>query len=144
MTTLRDAIRSPTTRHLLPAVALAAVVEIGLRVVGLPRLSRLLGVHLQLDDGPSAGTGRAELRPGDAARCRAARRVVQAWPWGGEGKCLRLALITGALLRASRPELHIGVARLGPDVVAHAWLGVDGVVLDPTARNYTPLTSRMR
>lgn len=137
------AARSPTVRWLLPAVLVSVFVELALRTMTLPRLSSMLGVPLQL--GPdtrkelprSAPVGRLDTR--DVARYRAARRVLRMWPGANNGVCLRLALVAGCLLRRRRPTLHLGVAHVDGHTVAHAWLTVDGVVLDPTAQQYTPL-----
>lgn len=134
---------SPTVRWLLPAALVAAFVELALRTMTLPRLARMLGVQLQL--GPDTGNGLPRsasaraLDVRDAARYRAARRVLGIWPWVGDGVCLRLALVAGCLLRSRRPTLHLGVAHVDGHTVAHAWLTIDGVVLDPTAQQYTPL-----
>ncbi len=135
------AVRSPTVRWLLPAVVVSAFVELALRTMTLPRLSRLLGVQLQL--GPDTGTEPPQsawcLDARDAARYRAAHRVLRLWPGASNGVCLRLALVAGCLLRRRRPNLHLGVAHVDGHTVAHAWLTIDGVVLDPAAQQYTPL-----
>lgn len=135
------AVRSPTVRWLLPAVVVSAFVELALRTVTLPRLSSLLGVQLQL--GPDTAT--VPPQPAwwpdtrDAARYRAAHRVLRMRPGANKGVCLRLALVAGYLLRRHRPTLHLGVAHVDGHTVAHAWLTIDGVVLDPTAQQYTPM-----
>ncbi|MGH3694105.1 MAG: lasso peptide biosynthesis B2 protein [Pseudonocardiaceae bacterium] len=144
MNEILRAARSPTVRWLLPAALVCAVVELALRsTMTLPRLSSLLGIALQL--GPDT---RTELPPSapalslgarDAARFRAACRVLRIWPGTSTGGCLRRALVAGCLLRRRRPELHLGVAHIDGRTVAHAWLTIDGVVLDPTAQQYTPL-----
>lgn len=135
----------------LPAVAAAAsvavVVEIGLRVTTLPRLASFLGTPLDLEestheaasvpDGPAA-----EILPAASKRrVRATRRVLRHWPFGDT--CLRQALISGSLLRRHRPKLQVGVAKTGDEVRAHAWLVIQGAVLDPlrSASSYLSLTT---
>ena len=69
--------------------------------------------------------------------------TVAALQLPGVTTCLPRAIVLEGLLRASgRPaELRIGVASLPlvgrPDT--HAWVELDGVSLDETAKGYTPL-----
>ena len=146
MTRMSPAAAGRTARHVLHAIALAAFVEIAIRTVTLPRLGRVLGVNVELaeQEPPTTLSEPRRLDPDAAARYRTAQRVLRVWPWGHRGPCLRLALIGGSLLRARSPELHLGVARIQGRVVAHAWLTVDDVHLDPTADRYTPLLERTR
>lgn len=143
MSELLRAARSPTVRWLLPAVLVSVFVELALRTMTLPRLSSMLGVPLQL--GPDTrkelpGSASAwRLDPRDAARYQAASRVLRIRLGANNGVCLRLALVAGCLLRRRRPKLHLGVAHVDGHTVAHAWLTIDGIVLDPTAQQYTPL-----
>ena len=133
--------RADTARFLVPALLTAITVEIGVRFARLPVFARVLGIGIST--GPHAVEavhGSAPLHRSDVARYRAARHVLRIWPDSGETSCLRLALTAGFLLRHRRPLLRIGVARTDGSVVAHAWLIVDGVPLDPAARNYCPLT----
>ncbi|HET9254265.1 MAG TPA: lasso peptide biosynthesis B2 protein [Pseudonocardiaceae bacterium] len=137
-------VRSPTLRWSLPVVLVSGFVEIALRAMPLPRLSRLLGVALRLEpddphDEPAGPGSPAGLDARDAARYLATCRVLRRWPGARTGVCLRLALVAGCLLRHRRPGLHLGVAHVDGHTVAHAWLTIDGIVLDPTAYRYTPL-----
>lgn len=124
------------------ALGLACFTEVGLRTVGLPRLSRRLGTPLQSDDEitPAAVTIPTGLAPQDRRRVRAARRVMRHWPFGDT--CLRQALVSGALIRHRSPSLVVGVAKLDGKLRAHAWLEIDGGILDPlgAASSYTRLT----
>lgn len=143
MTDFLRAARSPTARWLLPAVLVCVFVELALRTMTLPRLSGMLGVQLRLGpdtrhEAPQSASTQG-LNARDATRYRAAHRVLQIWPGANTGGCLRLALVAGCLLRRRQPELHLGVAHVDGHTVAHAWLTIDGVVLDPTAQQYTPL-----
>lgn len=113
----------------IAAMGVAVIVEVGLRATTLPRLSRLLGAPLA--SGGDGATPRADVTelPGWAQRrLRATRRVLRRWPFGDT--CLRQALVGGQRLRRLRPRLHIGVARIDGEVRAHAWLVIDGRVVD--------------
>lgn len=137
-----DRLRSPLVRHLPAALCVALVVEVGLRTMSLPRLCSMVGVRLRLDPLTRSEQAPRRLDLRESARYRAACRVVDVWPWGGEGKCLRRALVVGYLMRPRSPELHLGVARLGGNTVGHAWIAVDGLVLDSAVERYTALTQR--
>ncbi|WP_158564002.1 lasso peptide biosynthesis B2 protein [Jiangella anatolica] len=113
------------------AVAITVVVELGLRVTTLPRLSAFIGVPLRLDDRPAV---LGAPSPGllDVRELRAlgiSERVVRRWPFGDT--CLRRALVSGHLLRRRKPALRVGVAKVDGRIQAHAWLEIDGVSLDP-------------
>jgi hypothetical protein len=133
---------------LLSVGATAVVVEVGLRVTTLPRLARLLGCPLALEErsweADPADAGPLAIRrlpAASARRVRATRRILRHWPFGDT--CLRQALISGAQLRRLHPTLHVGVAKSAGEVRAHAWLVIDGAVLDPlgAASSYLSLTS---
>ncbi|WP_232848125.1 lasso peptide biosynthesis B2 protein [Occultella kanbiaonis] len=125
------------------ALATALVTEIGLRTAGLPRLSQSLGTPLRtIDAGPVRHPHvRPTLDDRDRRKVRATRRVMRHWPFGDT--CLRQALVSGALLRRLGPELIVGVAKIDGEIRAHAWLEIDGAILDPlrAASSYTPLTA---
>ena len=132
---------SPTTRQLPPALLTGVGVEIGLRVLRLPTLVRLLGISLWTIPGQrERHASPADLGARDASRYRAACHVLRLWPHGGRNGCLRLALIAGFLLRHRKPTLHLGVAQVGRQTRAHAWISVDGMIFDPLADTYHPLT----
>ena len=143
------AVRVPRVRlvevpALLTALAVALVVEVGLRLTTLPRLARLLGAPLTVDglDVYADTSTPRFVMPGRAAlRLRASRRVLRHWPFGDT--CLRQALVGGALLRRYGPVLQLGVAKMDGDVRAHAWLVVGGTVVDPlrAVSSYQPLTA---
>jgi Transglutaminase-like superfamily len=112
-----------TTVH---AVAVLAVVELLIRWVSLPRLSRMLGVRVNLQPSPP---GAERMRMGELpARARRQLRctwkVADAWPFS-RGPCLRRALVGGHLIRDLRPAVRLGVAGTGDTLVAHAWLEID-------------------
>lgn len=132
--------RDPASRHLARVVATAVVIEVAVRIVALPRLAAAVGAPVDLR--PS-NSGNADpltvLGPADAARLRAARIVMRRWPFGARGPCLRQALVAGRLLRHRRPRIALGAGRDARGPLAHAWLLVDGIALDPEAARWTPL-----
>lgn len=128
---------------LCAALALAVVVEVGLRTTTLPRLARALGTPLAVDGSDAyAAPADAVLLPDWAVlRMHSVRRVLRHWPFGDT--CLRQALVCGWLLRRLRPALQLGVAKVDGEVRAHAWLVVGGTVVDPrrAVSSYQPLTA---
>lgn len=111
-------------------VALAALVEVGLRSVPLTRLSHLLGVRLLLDGTPAA-TGTVErlrLSARERQRLDVTWRVLRHRPFNGT--CLRRALLAARAVRHRDHAVRIGVRKVAGVVSAHAWLEIDGVVLD--------------
>lgn len=100
------------------AVMAMIAVEVGLKLTSLPRLAQLLGVEVDA----SGEEVKQDLEPPlhIARAARAARRIVRRSRLNG--RCLREALVVGALLRHYRPRLRIGVTKEGQRVHAHAWL----------------------
>ena len=120
------------------AFLLAAVVEVGLRTLTLPRLSRLLGVPLDVE--PEQVRTRTEpvVVPRWARRRLAAtRRALKYWPFGDS--CLRVALVGGCLVRSLDPALRVGVTKHEGEVKAHAWLEIEGLSLDPASADFAPV-----
>lgn len=113
----------------LQVVAVAAVVEVGLRTTGVDRLARLLGVPLATGGAPAPALG-----VGDAGFLSERERRVH-WAlfwvmtrWLYDGTCLRRALVLGWFLRRRHPVLRLGMLSEGD--VAHAWIEVDGRALN--------------
>jgi hypothetical protein len=136
-------VRPAEVPHLCVALALAVVVEVGLRTTTLPRLARALGTPLAVDGfdayaGPADGPG---LPPWAVERIEAAWRVLRHWPFGDT--CLRQALVCGRMLRRLQPALQLGVAKVDGVIRAHAWLVVGGTVVDPrrAVSSYQPLAA---
>ncbi len=126
-------------RQFLAALAVAFVVEVGLSLSTLPRLTKLLGIRLagDSDDDP---TGQAtDVSPEWFGRRNAAvHRVFRHWPFGDT--CLRRALVLAQRIRRLDPVLVIGVRHdEHGKLAAHAWLTVGGVALDTLAEQYAPL-----
>jgi hypothetical protein len=111
---------------MLHVAAVTVLVELLIRWVPLPKLSRLLGVELDLTQASATQEQMAiDELPSDARRqLRCTSRVVDAWPLS-KGPCLRRSLVAGHLLRRHDAALRIGVAGTGDDIHAHAWLEID-------------------
>ena len=110
-------------------LGLATLVEIGLRTIRLPALARLLGVRLDWSKTPSSPPGMpGSLSPSDQRKVRNVVRVMRHWPFA-EGTCLRQSLMLGRILRSRHPLLRIGVQGRDREIVAHAWVEMDGVAL---------------
>lgn len=134
-TAVRTVRRGLHPRHVKVA-ALGVAVELGLRVLRLPRLAALLGIALVdgADERQSASSADApDLRR--TVYIESVDRVLRRWPCGNT--CLRRALVLGALLRRERPVLMLGVKRdEAGETAAHAWIEIDGVSLDDSAVDY--------
>jgi hypothetical protein len=125
-------------RH-VSIVLVAIVVEVGIRTTRLPRLTRLLGIRLGVDEHPAQDDADPHADLHEARRnlrtARAIDRVMRRWPF--EDTCLRRALIVGFFIRRYAPTLLIGVRRdEAGEIAAHAWLVVGGRTLDPVAARY--------
>lgn len=80
------------------------------------------------------------LGPWTTRRLRAGLAVLRHGPF--PDTCLRRALVMGSVLRARGPRLVVGVLRHDGELLAHAWVVVDGVSLDPmSSRAYRPLVA---
>jgi hypothetical protein len=116
----------------LRAAVVIVVVELLIRWVPLSRLSRLLGVRVELRPTPTV----ADVVPWDDLPAPAPRqlrctwRVAHAWPFS-KGPCLRRALVAGHMIRRLDPAVRLGVTGVGDSLLAHAWLEIDGRPLEP-------------
>jgi hypothetical protein len=115
----------------LHAVVVLAVVELLIRWIPLPRLSRLLGVRVDLAPPRDsvAELQMTELSPRAQRELRCARRVADARPFS-RGPCLRRSLVAGHLLRRLDPAVRLGVVGTEDQFVAHAWVEIDGRPLE--------------
>ena len=118
----------------LHTLVVLVVVELLIRWVRLPRLSRMLGVRLDLAPVRMDGEPlrESDLTPRELRQARIARRLAGVWPFG-RGPCLRRSLVLGHLLRRRRPTVRLGVANAGEDLFAHAWVEIDGRPLESLA-----------
>jgi hypothetical protein len=121
----------------LATLGLVVVVELGLRTVRLPRLARWLGVPLAKQSSVYATVRAAKevaARPSLELSDREQRRVADVRRLLGvpgiDGTCLRQGLLVGRALRRHDPRLVLGVAKKDGVVTAHAWLEVEGWVVD--------------
>jgi len=115
-------------------VVVLAVVEVLIRFVPLPDLTRLLGVRLSLDpasDEPQQFAA-GELPEPVRRQLRCTGRVADHWRLS-KGPCLRRALVAGHLLRDLEPAVCLGVGGDSNSLLAHAWLEIDGRPLEPVA-----------
>lgn len=136
----RNAARLPPREMVMTARVLAVmlVVELSIRWVPLPRLSRLLGVRIDLRP-PRPGVVQMRLEdvpPAARRQLACTRRVADAWPFS-RGPCLRRALVGAHLIRRLDPAVRIGVSGSGSEVLAHAWLELDDRPLESVA-GFTP------
>jgi hypothetical protein len=125
-------------RTLLRAMILLPLTALGLRVLGLRRLRLLLERWGGGSRGvPSAGGLREPA-------LRSARMVAAASREGlVEGNCLSQSLVLWFLLRraGASPDLRIGVQRNSDVLKAHAWVELQGAILNDSAdvqQRYTP------
>jgi hypothetical protein len=127
------AVRLPGRQPLdaIELMCVAATVELGLRLTRLPRLCRVLGVHLELGAPPASTAGLRELALSERERERldVGWRVLRRRPFNGT--CLRRAMLAGFILRRRDHAVRIGVRKADGVVAAHAWLELDGISLDP-------------
>lgn len=110
----------------LRVLMVLVVVELLIRWVPLPRLSRMLGVRVQLQ-AALPGIEQLpldELPPQARRQLRCTWKVADVWPFS-RGPCLRRALVGGHLLRDLDPAVRLGVAGSGDTLLAHAWLEID-------------------
>ena len=112
-----------TTLH---ATVVLAIVELSIRWVPLPRLSRILGVRVNLAPARDhvVPLPLTALSPRARRQVSCTRRVADAWPFS-RGPCLRRSLVAGHLLRRHDPTLRLGVGGAGDTLFAHAWIEID-------------------
>jgi Transglutaminase-like superfamily len=118
----------------LHTLVVMVVVELLIRWVRLPKLSRMLGVRLDLEPVQMSGEPlrEADLTCSELRQVHIVRRVTGVWPFG-QGPCLRRSLVIGHLLRRRNPAIRLGVATAGEDLFAHAWVEIDGRPLERLA-----------
>lgn len=131
---------------LLRAGFLFSAAELAVRVVPLPRLAQWFGAPLCLD-----GVRPVSRRiPDDCTKDEhrllvAVERLARRWPIG-RGPCLRQSLAAGFVMRRHGARLRLGIVRQGAgDVIAHAWIEIDGqAVTNPRGAQFLPLSAASR
>ena len=116
-------------------LVLAAVVEVLLRSLPLPRLAKLLRVELDLMS-PDRG------RPIESAPPEWVLRRIQLTVMvlrHTRQTCLRNSLVLARRLRQLSPTIRIGVRKVDGRLTAHAWLELDGQFYDAGALAFEPV-----
>src|SRR5262245_25067820 len=127
-------------RTLIRALILLPIVSLALRLVGLRRCQRMFSCFLLYEPVPAAEQADATL----AQALHISRLVGLAIRHGGGGaNCLQRSLTLWWLLRRKsiRSELHIGTRKDAGFLNAHAWIEIEGVVLNDNSdvrRRYEP------
>lgn len=118
---------------------LAGLVEIGLRVLPLPKLCAALGIRFGMSRRPEEAVPLAAAqRKRVAEASRQVDWIVERGP--RRGRCLRRSLMLGHLLRELHPVVRIGVAKSAPGIEAHAWVEIGGVAVSESQdRVFVPL-----
>ena len=114
-------------------VVVAALVELGVHTMRLPRLAQLAGAPLDLGHGVPAPMD-DPLPHWALRRLDIVNAVMRHWPLNN--MCLRRSLVAGHRLRKLHPTLRVGVSRDGRVLQAHAWLEIDGRYFDAGASSY--------
>lgn len=124
------------------ATAVVILVELGLRIMDLRRLSRLLGVPL-VDESTH---GHQIIGERTCYQLESKQDIHAHWgvewvldKWLFDGTCLRQALAFGWFERKKGPRLRIGLISDG--TLAHAWLEIEGSLYNfqPTIGAFSPL-----
>jgi hypothetical protein len=111
---------------LVYVLAVAALVEVGIRCLPMRTVTRLIGVSLARGR-PTTTAPKPTLTTAELRAVRLAGSVMRRWPLGS-GTCLRRSLVIGYFVRRLEPTLRIGVTRDSGAISAHAWLEVPGAV----------------
>jgi Transglutaminase-like superfamily len=114
---------------LLSGLLLQPLISCALKLLGFRRLQRALAKILPCAAHRTAATGQAT----QAEAQMVARMVASANREGlVRGKCLEQSLTLWWLLRMKHlpAELRIGVRKEGAELLAHAWVELDSVVLN--------------
>ncbi|MGY1779768.1 lasso peptide biosynthesis B2 protein [Geodermatophilus sp. SYSU D01036] len=111
------------------------LVEVGLHVTTLPRLTRWCGIRLDVTSGPLLDAPPVHLARPIRHQARIVYGVLRRWPFGDT--CLRRCLVLGQRVRDLEPVLRIGVG-VGEDggFTAHSWLEIQGQSLDVESRSF--------
>jgi transglutaminase superfamily protein len=92
------------------------------------KTARRFRVRTSADAVPVVEGARPQLTDREREHVDDVRKVMSRRPF--DGSCLRQALLVGRALSSHATYLQIGVAKDTSGVRAHAWLVVDGAVID--------------
>ena len=109
------------------AAVLVVAAEVALRIAPIDVVSRRAGAPLA-DVGTAVDRDMPPFDEGRLTERELLRFAARDWVlarWVYDATCLRRALVGGWILRHRHPELRIGLME-DDDVVAHAWLVVEG------------------
>ena len=121
-------------RSILTTIRVALVMAVGevlVRRTPLPRVASLLNVRLDLrpSSAPTSPVDVTTLPAVAQRQITCTNRVADVWPFS-DGPCLRRTLVAGRLLRQHDPSIRIGLRGADADMIAHAWLEIDGHPLE--------------
>lgn len=122
-------------------VAVASIVEIGLRFVRVDKLATMLGATI--GNGEPTATSVSVVSQDDRTLAeqellKNLDRVMRRWIGGDT--CLRRALVAAVFLRPRNPVLYFGTRQTDGEFAAHAWLDANGIVVNDPG-DWVPLTS---
>lgn len=149
----RGGLRARDLSDVARVLPVALAVALGLRVLSLPALTRRLGIALRFDPPAPGLAGMAAAQSGQATADRgiiltqgerraliAVRRLYARLP--GSGHCLPATLVLCRLI--PRAVGRVGVRREDGRILAHAWIEVEGVPLEPATHAFVPLRRAQR
>ena len=121
---------------ILRALVLLPMTEIGLRVMGFQRCKEMIE-KLPVRERPSQSLESATSCEMAAKITRAVRTVELHGP--GSPNCLERSMLLWWLLRRGgiEGELHIGARKNGSRLEAHAWVELEGEILNDSTEVHT-------
>ena len=111
----------------IEVAALVVAAEVALRFAPVDAVARRVGAPLA-DMGATVDPTMLPLEENQLSQRELLRFAASDWVlarWVYDATCLRRALVGGWILRRRHPQMRIGLVA-GGDVVAHAWLEVEG------------------
>ncbi|NNC11892.1 lasso peptide biosynthesis B2 protein [Planctomonas sp. JC2975] len=128
--------------RVMRTVLIAGRIERSLRRETLDRTAQRFGAELSFDPPQEVAT-LLPLNEDESRDLGLALAVLRQKQFNGT--CLRRALVMADILRDRSPKLRVGVSKASGEVVAHAWVEIDGFAIDPMAeREYAMLRPAVR